>query len=336
MRDYHSRNRRIRTLSDLPYMLLTFTVCLLCWFAGFIYSVGFPMEEDSAILPLWGHLCRLLSNIIFAYPTGLLILILPAFIMQRISDIEMLIRERTRLPFIIMVLLISTNAGLLPFREVSVVLICLVFMIYELFNSYQLPEATGNLFNAGLLIGLAGLFMPQVLWFTPLLWMGMYQFRSLSYKSFFASLIGILIIYWFVLAWCAWKHDFSMFTSLYSSLASFNIFSIPVLLQYYHIGFAGIVLLLIIASFYIKMDALNNSVRVRQMLSFLLNMSIWSLVLLLLYSSDADSFMAISSITISVIIAYFFENIRHRFRFVLYYFVIVLLCTSFIIRVWSF
>ncbi len=336
MRYYRSTDKRIKTLSDWPSMLVTFAVCLLCWSTGYIYSIGFPLMVDSAIFSFWGVLCQLLNHKIIVYVIGLLLLVLTAFIIQRISDIEMLIRDRTRLPFMLFVLLMSTNAGLFPFREVSVVLLCLVFMIYELFNSYQLPEATGKFFNAGALIGIAGLFMPQVLWFVPLLWIGMYQFRSLSFRSFMASLIGLLIVYWFVLAWGVWKHDFSMFASLYSSLSDFGFFSIVTSFQYYQIGVIGVVLLLILALFHIKIDAFSNSVRVRQMLFYLLNLSVWSLVLIFLYGKIVDSLLAILYLFGSVLIAYFLESMRNRLRFILYYSVLVLSVASFIMRVWSF
>jgi len=331
-----STNRRRKTLSDWPSVVLIIAVCVLCWAIGYIHSVGFPIIENSAVIPLWGGFCKILSNRAIAYILGLLLFLLSAFVIQRINDIEMIIRERTRLPFMLFILFVSTNAGLLPFKEITFALICIVFVIYELFNSYQLPEAAGKLFNAGVFIGIAGLFVPQVLLFLPLLWIGMYQFRSLKYKSFMASLIGVLIIYWFVLAWCVWKHDFSMFTSLYSSLASLNVFSISAFFRIYLIGFAGVLLLLVMAFFHIKMNAFNNSVRIRQMLSFLLNMSVWSIVMLLLYGNDADSLMAILYIPVSVLIASFLEDVRYRIRLVLYYFVISVLLFSFVIRVWIF
>ena len=333
---YRYTTKKKKTLSDKTSVFITISVCLICWITGYLNSVGFPLVKDSAVLPLWESLCNVLDNKVIAYVAGLFLMVLPVFVIQRINDVEMLIRERTRLPFMIFILLASTNAGFIPLNEVSVVLICIVFMIYELFNSYQLPESTGRFFNAGLLIGFAGLFMPQVLWYVPLLWIGMYQFRSISYKSFFASLVGVLIVYWFVLAWCVWNHDFSIFASLYSSLTSVDIFSNSALLQYYRIGFALVVALLITASFFIKMDAFNNSVRVRQMLSFLLNMSVWTLILLFLYSKSPDSFMAILYLPVSVVIAYFIENIRYRFRFVLYYSMLILLFAFYVIRIWIF
>jgi hypothetical protein len=199
-----------------------------------------------------------------------------------------------------------------------------------------MPEATGKLFNAGVLIGVSGLFLPQVLWFIPLIWIGMYRFHSLSYRSFFASLIGILVIYWLVLAWCVWTADFSMFTSLFLSLADFKFFSIFMSFRFYHVGFILIVLLLFPALIHITTDAINNRVRVRQILSFLIMMSIASLFLIFIYGDAEDSFVAVLYLPVSVLLAYFFENITMRFRFLLYYFVLLICAFSFILRIWSY
>lgn len=286
-------------------------------------------------MPLWvlvGHLFNYKPVACFA---GLFIMALVAYIMQRISDIEMLIRERTRLPFMLFLLLMSTNAGLIPVKEVSIVLLCLVFAIYELFYSYQSPELTGKFFNIGVLTGIAGLFMPQIVWLMPLFWIGMYQFRTLELRSFMASLIGVLIIWWFVLAWCVWKHDYLMFSTFYDQLTDFRFLSVEIF-RLYQIGSIVVLLVLTVAFFHVKMDAFNNSVRVRQMLAFLLNMAIWSFGLILLYGKDSDSFLAVIYLPSSVLIAYFLENIRRVFRFVLYYFMLLTWLASFLLRLWIF
>ena len=336
MRYYLSTNKRKITLSDWPFLLATFSICLLCWVVGYLYSLGFPLTVNDAILPFWGRLCELMGNRLIVYVLGLLLVIMIAFVLHRINDNEMLISERTQLVFMFSVLLTSTNSGLLPFSEVTIVLLCFVFMIHELFDTYQLPEATGKLFNVGVLIGVSGLLMPQILWFMPLIWIGMYQFYSLTFRSFMASLIGVFIIYWFVLAWCVWTHDFSMFTSLYSSLVDISFFSIFLSFRYYHVGFVLLSILLLVTLFYIKMDAINNRVRVRQMLSFLLNLSFGSFVLICIYGGDTDSFLAIFYLPASILLAYYFENIHNRFKFLLYYFVLIISVFSFIIRIWSY
>ena len=329
-----STNKRGKELSDWPTMAITLFACLLCWVIGYVYSVGFPLADGNTILPVWEHFCNALSSITVAYIVGLFLFMLIAYIIQRISDIEMFIHHRTRLPFMIFILLISTNAGLLPVGGTTIVLLCSIFMIYELFNSYQQPEATGALFNAGVFVGVASLFTPQILLIAPLLWVGMYQFRSFSPKSFIASLIGILIIYWFVLAWCIWQHDFSMFALLYSSITDFDFFDIN--LKYHQIGIVCTILLFVLAFVYIRVNAFNNSVRVRQMLSFLFNISIWPLFLILLYGKSSDTFLAMSYLPSSVLIAYLFESIERRLRFILYYSMLALWVGFYMLRVWNF
>jgi hypothetical protein len=316
-------------------MLLTFTVCLLCWVLCYVCSTGFPIEKNPAAMPLWALAGKLFNFKPGACFAGLLVMALVAYVMQRISDIEILIRERTRLPFLLLMLLMSTNAGLLPIKEVSIVLLCLVFAVYELFRSYQSPELTGRFFNIGALVGVAGLFMPQAVWFMPLFWTGMYQFRALNIRSFTASFIGLLIIYWFVLAWCVWKHDYIMFSTLYDEFAGFKFLSVEIF-SFHQTGSIVLLLVLTMAFVHVKMDTFSNSVRVRQMLAFLSNMAIWSFGLILLYGKDSDPFPAVIYLPSSILIAYFLENIRRVFRFVLYYFMLLTWLASFLLRLWSF
>jgi len=329
-------DRRKRTLSDWPNVIITITAGLLCWGLGYYHSLGYPLTVNDVVLPFWEKVCAWPVPRVVYYVAGLLFIVLIAFVIQRISDIERLIEERTRLAFLFFFMLMSTQTGLPALSATTIVLVCLVFMLYELFKAYQLPEATGTLFNVGVLIGFAGLWMPQVLWLTPLIWIGMYQFQALTTRSLIASLIGILITYWFVLAWCIWAHDFLIFKSLYSSLTDFDFFSIIRSFRYHHLGFILIVFLLFAAFFHLKTDAISNRVRVRILLSFLLNMSLWVLGLISVFGRSTDSFLAVLFLPVSVLMAYFFESMHKRIRFVLYYFVLLLSVLSFLLRLWIF
>ena len=323
-------------MSDWPHVLITVLACLFCWITSYFNSSGFPLTADDAVLPFWGDLHLWLTNKTVVYALGLMLMVLTAFIIQRINDIEMLISERTRVVFMFYILLTSTNPGIIPFNNGTIVLLCLVCMIYELFKTFQSPEAKGKLFNVGAYIGIAGLFMPQILWFVPLLWLGMYQLYSLNYRSFMASLTGLLTIYWFVLAWCIWKHDFTMFQHVYISLTDVSLFSIFLSSRYHYIGFIFIALLMIPVLFSIKMDAVSNRVRVRQMLSFLSNMSIWTGILLCLYGRNASVLLSVLYLTLSVLLAYFFENMRKRFYFLLYYILLAICLCSFVLQLWNY
>jgi len=258
---YYRSTDKKKTVSNRRTLWLTMAVCILCWSVGFFSAPDNPAGHGSAVIPLWDTVAGLFNNRLLSYLPSLLLFTVGAFIMQRISDSELLIGERTRLPFMIFMLLISTNGNLFSFSEIAVVLLCLVGVMYELFVSYHVPEATGRFYNAGFFIGVAGLLLPPVLWFIPLLWIGMYRFRSLDIKSFAASLTGIMMVYWFVMGWCVWKHDFSIFARLYAALTDFNIFPFASLFRYYQIGFLGVILILLMSFFHVQMDAMNNRVR---------------------------------------------------------------------------
>jgi hypothetical protein len=300
-----------------------------------VYSAGFPPERSEPATPLWTSGAWLYGNKLIACLSCLFIATVVAFVIQRISDVEALIRRHTRLPFMLFLLLISANAGLLSLKEVAIALLCLVFAIHDLFRTYQSSEATGRLFNTGVLTATAGLFTPPVLWFIPLLWLGMYRFRSLNFRNFMASVIGVCIVYWIVTAWCLWKHDFSMMTSIYHRLTDIKVLSTEVF-QYYRTGSIVVILILVAVFFHIRIDLSGNSVRVRQMLSFLIDMSVWSFVLLLLYGNDTDSFLALLYLPSSVLITYFLENAGRVFRFVLFYFMLAVWFASFLLRLWIF
>ncbi|MDR2681009.1 MAG: hypothetical protein LBC47_09395 [Tannerella sp.] len=333
---YRVTDKQLRSLSDSRLsMMLTVAACLLCWVLCYEYSTGFSSETDDTTMPLWALAGRFFNNRLFAYSAGLFMAVTVSCVIQRVCDMEMLIGKRTRLPFMLLLLLISTNVEVLPVKEVTIVSVCLVFALYGFFKSYQSPEATGIFFNMGVLTGFAGLFMPQILWFIPLLWMGMYRFRSLKLRSFMALLTGVFIVYWIVSAWCMWKHDYDMFVSLYKGLANFKILSAETF-QYYRTGLYVFILLFILSFFHVRMNVPNSGVRIRRTLSFLLDMSVWLLILILLYGEDSDSLRMLLYIPSSVLIAYFLENIRRRLRFVLYYLMLLSWLASFMLRLWNF
>lgn len=89
---------------------------------------------------------------------------------------------------------------------------------YQLFTTYHDPEAREKAYSAALLIGIGSLLWVHLLWFLPLFWLGMYNFRSLTSRTFIASLLGVATVYWFLLGWCVWQRDFTLFNVPFSTL----------------------------------------------------------------------------------------------------------------------
>lgn len=330
---YYGSSKK-RSLSNLQTIIPTFLLSALCWVGGFYFSLGMPVIDDSHS-QLWTVVCSVLENKIAAYIAGILLMLLISFLIQHISDIEILIREQTHLPFILSVLFLSSNFGIMPIKEVAVLLICLMLMIFLLFGIYQSSSASGTIFNVSFFIAFTSLFFAQSVWLFILVWVGMYKFRITSFKNIISSLIGFFIVYWLVLGWCVWKHDYNIFVNLWSELSNLN-FSFKHLFEYCNLGIAFVVLLLILSISFQKMDALGNSTKVRQFLSFLVDMSILPIILMLFYERYLYCFYAIICIPASILIAYFFASVRNvKAKFVLYYLMLFLLMASFIIRLYN-
>ncbi|MDR2384928.1 MAG: DUF6427 family protein [Tannerella sp.] len=270
------------------------------------------------------------------YMAGLLAVLTAGFVMQRISHAEMFLKKRTELPLVLFLLFSVTNNALPPVSEATIAIFCFVAMLYEIFKTFQAPQATLRSFNAGVYLGIASLFLPQMLFLMPLIWLEMYNFRSLETKSFLASLSGTATVYWILFAWCVWTRDFSTCTEWFNDLARIDFLWKGTYLQSHGQTMWEILLLTLISCFCVKKEIHNNSLRTRLMLSSLITISLLLAVLIFLYGNKAGIIQTILHLPAAVLIAYFFETVKHRIRFLLYYLMLILLSFSFIAGIWNF
>lgn len=228
-----------------------------------------------------------------------------AFLVHRVNYALMLIREKTLLPFLFYALLTSTNPDFFPLKSTSVGVFCLILALYQLFTSYHDPDATDKAYNASLIISIGSLLWIHILWFLPLFWLGMYNFRTLNIRTFVASLFGILTVYWFVFGWCVREWDFTAFTIPFTSLFKIRFLAV---LETGIIDWIQIVLvagLTIIASLNIVTHEYEDNLRTRQFLSFLIVMAIWSFGLFFIYEQSSEEFLEMACVPASILIAHF-------------------------------
>ena len=311
-------------------------VCVVCWLLGYVGSIGYPVYGEVTAPPLWNALCLALSEKPLVYAVGFLLMLGGAFLVQRANYALMLVREKTFLPFLFYALLTSSNPDFLPLRSTSFGVFCLILALYQLFLSYHDPEATDRAYNASLIIGVGSLLWVHILWFLPLFWFGMYSFRSLGLRSFAASLMGVLTVYWYVLGWCVWNDDYTAFSIPFASLFK---------IRFLAVWGAGIVDwlqvllvtgLTIIASLNIIAHEYEDNLRTRQLLFFLIAMVVWSFGLFFFYEQSSEEFLEMACVPVSILVAHFFTVKRGRSVFGLFHLSIVLFVALFVVRIWSF
>lgn len=309
--------------------------CMACWFAGYEFSIGYPVYEDMGATPLWNAVCLALSRRELIYGFGFLLTLAGAFLVYRANYVLSFIHEKTLLPFWIYLLLECTNPDFFPIKASGVGVICLVLVIYQLFVSYHNPEARDRAFNVGWIVGLGSLLWVYLLCFLPLFWIGMYKFRSLSWRTFLATLIGVAAVYWLVLAWCVWAGDYGLLLVPLQLLSAVRFFSFESASWLYWLGIGYTILLTVVASMNIFSHEHDDNLRSRQYLSFLMLIGLWSLLLFFLYE-PSEEFLAVMWAPASVLIAHLFAVVKKRYMIWIYHLSVVFYYLIFAIRVWNF
>lgn len=329
---YTNHQNKVVNPGTIIYLL---SGCLICWIGSFIESIGYPVYGEVTAPSLWNMLCSYLSDKTFTYIFGFLLMIGGAFMIHRTNYILMLIREKTLLPVLFYILLISTNHDFLPLKSTSFGVFFLILAIYYLFISYHNTECQRNLFNAGLILAVGSLLWSYILWFFPLLWYGMNKFRSISPRTFLASLLGIIIISWLLFNYSLWQHDYSSFAA-YDSIFKIRPLSIFGNNFADWLGIGWLIGLTLLSSANIITHEYEDNLRTREFLSYLTVLAISSFILYFLYEQSSEEFLQIACFPSSILIAHFFTVVRNKYTYWLFHISVILLIFLSIYRLWIF
>ena len=214
--------------------------------------------------------------------------------------------------------------------------VVVILAIYQLFTSYHDPYAKSNAYNAALLIGIGSLLWVHILWFIPIFWIGMYNFRTLNIRTFIASLLGVGTVYWFLLGWCVWFRDFTPFTVPFAGLFKIRFLIATGIGLLDWIAIAAVALLTAVSAINIITHEYEDVLRTRQFLSFLIVLSVWAFALYFIYEQASEEFLETACVPASILIAHFFTVMRGRIIFWTFYSTIVLYFALLFLRIWNF
>lgn len=310
--------------TDTPFnYALLLGASFFLWSVSYLVSAGYPMQSPPAGAPLWSLVCRMLSDKPLAYLTGLALAAGGAFLIQRANYTLVIIREKTSAPFFLYLLFSASGPGFLPLNSASPGVFCLILAFYQLFTSYREAGSVRNAFNAFFLIGLGSLFWVHILWFLPLFWRGIHQFKAMSRRSFLASLTGLGAVYWFLLGWCVWQSDYAALSRPFASLLKPSAAAAGLrLTDWIYVLYSAF--LSSVAIVHLLLHEQEDSLRARRFLSFLSLFFVGSFALFLFYRQSAAQFLSIACIPASILLSHFFTVNAGKKMFRLYYVLIFL------------
>ena len=145
--------------------------------------------------------------------------VLSVLLVMRINSKNLLIRIYSRSVSVAFIFLSCAAVFLFPSWTGGLVQLCCIAALMLLFDSYQDQTAVGKAYYAFLLLGISSMFDAHVIFYLPLLWIMMKVIvYALSWRTFFASLLGLATPYWFMIGWLMWQKngDLQAIVSLFS------------------------------------------------------------------------------------------------------------------------
>lgn len=220
--------------------------------------------------------------------------VLSVLLVMRINSKNLLIRIFSRSVSVAFIFLSCTAVSLFPSWRGGVVQLCFIAVLMILYDSYQDNTAVDKAYYAFLLLGVATMLDAHVFLYLPLVWFLMIVIvYALSWRTFLASLLGLVTPYWFMIGWTMWRREenFETLRSLFTRQDilqfPFDIGAVPVSTQFV-IGFTT--LMMVIGSLHFIHNSFHDKIRVRQLYYSFIIIGIFSLVLLVLQPQNELAF----------------------------------------------
>lgn len=200
----------------LPAALL---IALVCRLAGLAVL---PADAPAGGSTLWAEYVALPAGQL-AYWGCFALQLLAGWLLIVLNNTFAIIRTRASFQTSVYLLLLTALCtGLYsPHAGDAAALLCVISFFF-LFHSYRHPAPSGYVFGATAFLALGSLAVPQMLWLLPFYWIGAYLFQSLTWRSFFASLVGCALPYWFLLGHAVWHGQMELFTAPFADAVRFT------------------------------------------------------------------------------------------------------------------
>lgn len=197
-------------------ILLTIITAVLVWLQKFIEPVSLGSLYDPNMMPLHSYAYVLIAeNSFVGTLMSFVIMLIIAFYLANFNTRLFFITERTLLPAAIYVLASGFLVSTQVFNPIFPASLCLLIAVDRVMASYRKTGIAYNYFDASLILSLGSLFYFNIVWFYPVILIGILLIRTFSFREMILSLFGLLTPYLVVYAiYYISGSDIAVFTEL--------------------------------------------------------------------------------------------------------------------------
>ena len=229
------------------------------------------------------------------------------YLMVELNNINALIRIYSRMVSCTFVALSCCACFLFPSLLGAIMQICVIGTFMLLFATYQDKASVGMTYYAFTVLGICSMTFVHVVYYLPLLWILMAtHLQSLSWRTWGASILGLLTPYWFASCWLIWHEDFSLLADHFTQLAVFQFPIRHLSLSPSQIAFFALLLLLFVVSSVHNIRQQNlDKIRIRLLYGVLIWTGLLTVVFILFQPQHYNSLIRIMIICTAPLAAHF-------------------------------
>lgn len=258
--------------------------------------------------------------------------------MVELNNINALTRIYSRMISCAFLVMSCMACFLFPSLRGAVMQPFFIGVVILLFMTYQDKQTSGMTYYAFVLFGIASMAVVHILFFLPILWVLMFaQLQSLSWRTWSASLLGLLTPYWFAVIWFLWQGDVMSLINHFSPLMVFSPIGNVTQLPFQHLLVVATTLILfMIGTIHFIRKHSDDKIRIRQFYYFFIWMTLVTMVFLVLQPQHYDALMRLLFVFTAPLLGHFLALTSTKMTNVAFFVIIIgiLLLTGY--NLWAF
>lgn len=320
-------------------------VCAIAFVMWFVLPS--PHGQQEFLGPdygVWQCLPPFFRDAQYSLLLGVLCGAIAVYMMVELKNRNMLLRVNSYMLSSTLAILLALSAQLHPFQPGSLLMVLIMYAYFPLFASYQMPDTSLTL-QTYLPISLASLFFPKILLLVPVYWMLQMYLRAFTFRIFCASVLSLLLPYWFYGGISIITDSLPQFLAhvqaiisvpdflaepfpptdwLHLSLPAFFASPLPVLML--------AVLMIVIGIIDFQIYRLHDKTRVRSLYDVIAWHAVLVLAFIMQYRRDVATLLPIVLLDTSILYGHFFTLTRTRFSHILNIVLSLLLLTIVVLQ----
>ncbi|MCA1764110.1 MAG: hypothetical protein ABR574_01855 [Cryomorphaceae bacterium] len=173
-------------------------------FGVYAYTNAAPAEAVAGG-PLFDLLEKYVLNIRWIHLSlGMAVNIFGAIVLNRISNRHEYCSKENYFPGLLYFFFVSLDPQWIYLNPLSISNVLIFLAVRRLLAIHRVQDTAGNVFDAGIILGLATLFFPPLIVAVPLIWLSLGQLRTFSFREWLIPISGFIIPFIYAVVYYWW------------------------------------------------------------------------------------------------------------------------------------